>query len=181
MYKIAITAPTPKLALLRLKFPLSVGHPKFLFFSFFFVHIILQVKNYLKDSTFCFCINHNYRMTFKERLVDWMVRSKKYFISLGWWGSIFLVLWWIIKIIICICFGVCIIVWYAVVSLCDRIINKWRWLNVLPLHTIPDNPTCPSKKWPLRILLIMSVPIPRSLHPPINIILHRINVTHMTL
>jgi hypothetical protein len=69
----------------------------------------------LKNST-CYVfhnfplVNNIYCMTFKEKLVDWMVRSKKYFISLGWWGSIFLVLWWIIKIIICIFFGVCIIV-----------------------------------------------------------------------
>jgi len=49
-------------------------------------------------------------MTFKERIVDWMVRSKNYFVKLGLLGSILLILWWIIKIIICAFFGVCIIV-----------------------------------------------------------------------
>lgn len=49
-------------------------------------------------------------MTFKERIVDWMVRSKKKIIKLGWFGTILLVLWWIIKILLCIFFGICIIV-----------------------------------------------------------------------
>lgn len=46
----------------------------------------------------------------KEKIVDWMVRSRKYLAGLGWIGAILFVLWWIIKILICFFFGVCIIV-----------------------------------------------------------------------
>lgn len=49
-------------------------------------------------------------MSFKERIVDWMVKSKKYLVSLGWLGAAGLILWWIIKILICFFTGICIIV-----------------------------------------------------------------------
>jgi hypothetical protein len=49
-------------------------------------------------------------MTFKEKIVDWMIHIREYFIKLGLVGSILLILWWIIKIIICATIGVCIIV-----------------------------------------------------------------------
>lgn len=50
------------------------------------------------------------KITWRERIADWMVRSKNYFIKLGLLGSVLLILWWIIKIIICATTGICIIV-----------------------------------------------------------------------
>lgn len=50
------------------------------------------------------------KKTFKEKIVDWMVSSKQYFVKLGLLGSILLIGWWIIKIIICALLGICIII-----------------------------------------------------------------------
>lgn len=45
----------------------------------------------------------------REKIVDFMIKSKLWLASLGWIGVIGLGVWYVAKIIICMFFGVCII------------------------------------------------------------------------